>query len=326
MSSADSPDNSPPSGLTPLLVETPDVRWQGWASPPEDLTISTEEPPVLLLLHGTGGSRISWRPTLEALMPLMAAPPAAAARWRVIAPDLPGHGATCCRRHERHGLREMAEDVEALLERLGVGHVALAAGHSAGAAVAIWLAHLTEGHESGRVRGVLGIAPSLVPPPAIYNLLLGPVLAPLFASRPSTVGITALARRSALIDWLINSTGSQIPAKQLRDYRALFSHEEHIRGAMDFMAATDLPALLSRAPTLRARLSLLIADDDRWIPAGALRRIATLHYPGAQVEHTTGGHLVQESRPRRVAELIMALHPKVSYPADPAPPAGTTDE
>jgi magnesium chelatase accessory protein len=318
MSIADSPDNRPPSGLVPFVAETRDARWQGWTSPPENLSDTTEALPVLLLLHGTGGSRISWRPTLDALIPLMTASPTGAARWRVIAPDLPGHGATCCRHHAQHGLREMAEDVEALLDSLGVGRVALVAGHSAGAAVAIWLAHLTESHELGRVRHVLGIAPSLVPPPTIYNLLLGPALAPLFASRPSTLGITALARRSALIDWLINSTGSQIPARQLSDYRALFSHVDHIQGAMDFMAATDLPALLSRAPTLRARLSLLIADDDRWIPARALRRIVALHYPRAQVEHATGGHLVQESRPRRVADLIMALHPKTHHPADDA--------
>ena len=300
------PDVRPPLGLETFSTRTPTVLWRGWASPALRDPGAAGSAPVLLLLHGTGGSRISWRPVSDALT---STHEAGALPWHILAPDLPGHGQTCCTGHTRHGLREMAQDLAALLESLQIRQVALVAGHSAGAAVGLWLSHLSEVHSPGTVSQVLGIAPSLVPPPAIYNLLLGPILAPLFASRASVLGMTALARRSGLIDQLIASTGSTIAEQQRVDYRALFSHSAHIQGAMDFMAATDLPALLDRAPTLQSALTLLIAEDDRWIPSVPLQRIIDAHYPRASVVRCTGGHLVQEARPTLVADLITTLHP-----------------
>ena len=59
-------------------------------------------------------------------------------------------------------------------------------------------------------------------------------------------------------------------------------------------------------------VSLLIAEDDRWIPASGLRRVARDHFPKADLQFCTGGHLVQEVNPRLVASFVesMALTPK----------------
>jgi pimeloyl-ACP methyl ester carboxylesterase len=71
--------------------------------------------PALLLLHGFGGSRADWRQLFD--------PDALAARFRVIAPDLPGHGETggpCPPRIHRAS----AAAVLALLDELGIAECA----------------------------------------------------------------------------------------------------------------------------------------------------------------------------------------------------------
>ena len=87
------------------------------------------EGPVLLLLHGAGAATHSWRD----LAPLLARD------FRVIAPDLPGHGFTDTPPAEGLSLPGMARSLTSLLQALGVKPF-MAVGHSAGAALAIRLA------------------------------------------------------------------------------------------------------------------------------------------------------------------------------------------
>ncbi|AKF10889.1 alpha/beta fold hydrolase [Sandaracinus amylolyticus] len=70
------------------------------------------EGPPLLLLHGFTGAAVDWGHALEL--------DALAARWRVIVPDLRGHGGT---RNDVWPLthRRCAEDLLALLDAIGVG-------------------------------------------------------------------------------------------------------------------------------------------------------------------------------------------------------------
>ena len=65
--------------------------------------------PVLLLLHGTGAATHSW----AGLAPLLAA------RFRVVAPDLPGHGFTGTPPGHGLSLPAMARRTGALLEAIG---------------------------------------------------------------------------------------------------------------------------------------------------------------------------------------------------------------
>jgi len=122
--------------------------WSGWRSAEFPETGAT-----LLLLHGTGGARHSWTPVLERLDPSIG----------VLVPDLSGHGATRCFGHSRHGLNDIAAELLELLRAEGLARLDLVAGHSAGAALALTLAL---GRPDGlRIQALLGIAPSLVPPP-----------------------------------------------------------------------------------------------------------------------------------------------------------------
>ena len=318
---------SMPPGLEAFDCQVQDCAWSGWRSAGRGAPLgeamapnngsnsdtatatatatgrSEQGPrPFVLMLHGTGGSRVSWRPVLNVLKGYEADHNGKADGFNLLVPDLPGHDATHCGRHSTHGLREMADDLQSLLQHLGIQQLDLVVGHSAGAAVAIWLSLL-----GVPIKKILGVAPSLVPPPALYNLMLGPLLTPLFISSPSVAGLSALARGTRFVDGLIASTGSQIPEDQQEEYRRIFAQRSHVKGAIEFMAGTDLPTLLARGNELKAELSLLIAEDDRWIPASGLRRVARNHFPIANLQFCTGGHLVQEVNPGLVAEAMRRM-------------------
>src|SRR5438445_11277276 len=80
--------------------------------------------PVIVLLHGFPETSFAWRFQIPAL----------AQRYRVIAPDLRGYGETD-KPASGYDKRNMARDLAALLDTLGIGRIALV-GHDRGARVA----------------------------------------------------------------------------------------------------------------------------------------------------------------------------------------------
>ena len=79
-----------------------------------------EERPPLVLLHGMTSDHSSWAAV---------APDLAAADYRVIAPDLRGHGASV--RTSSYSLERMRDDVRQLADALGLDRFVLG-GHSMG--------------------------------------------------------------------------------------------------------------------------------------------------------------------------------------------------
>lgn len=71
--------------------------------------------PAVLLLHGFPFNRSMWREQVEALKD----------KYRVITPDLRGFGETSIVSEEPATMREMAEDVAALMDELGIERFAL---------------------------------------------------------------------------------------------------------------------------------------------------------------------------------------------------------
>ncbi|HFQ94017.1 MAG TPA: alpha/beta fold hydrolase [Anaerolineae bacterium] len=91
-----------------------------------ELSGEPADKPVLLLVHGAGGSHLDWPAELRHL------PDTA-----VIAIDLPGHGRTPL--PARTTITAYADDIEKLIEKLALEHV-IVAGHSMGGAIAQELA------------------------------------------------------------------------------------------------------------------------------------------------------------------------------------------
>lgn len=260
--------------------------------------------PMLMLLHGTGSSHASFTQLCEALP----------SDFGLLIPDLPGHGESTFEqpRPSPHGstasspagfgLREMSEWLEAMLLQLDA-KPDLIVGHSAGAAVALIMGL---NHPQ---RIILGLAPSLVPPPPIYRSLVGPWLGPMVRSGPSLALGHWLAGQALVIDRLLASTASPISQEQKHRYRKLFESKAHLEGTLAFMAGTDLPGLLAH-PALQslAKVAILSAKDDPWIPANALQTILQTRLPQAKVKWLeTGGHLFHETDSSPVVDFIAEL-------------------
>lgn len=249
--------------------------------------------PAWLLLHGSGASAHSWAGLVPAL----------AARARLVVPDLPGHGWTRSAGGLALGLPEVATALQAMLTALGGPAPSLVLGHSAGAALALRWA-LSQAPAPPAL--LLGINPSLVPPPAVYTRLLGPLVTPVLTASPVAALVSGWGVRAGLVRRLLASTGSRLPPMQQARYETLFSLPHHVRGTLQFMAAADLEALMAQARPLGARCRFLIGERDAWVPPAPLRRLLAQRLPEAQVEAWPGGHLLHELEPDRAAAWVLA--------------------
>ncbi len=108
--------------------------------------------PPLVLLHGLGGGALNWVELLPALVE----------RYRVVVPDLPGHGRSG-RLPPRAAMSGYADVVGDLIER-ELAAPALLAGHSFGGLVALRLAQ----RRPDAVRGLLLVAPAGIGSSARY--------------------------------------------------------------------------------------------------------------------------------------------------------------
>ncbi|MCW6507277.1 alpha/beta fold hydrolase [Hyphomicrobiales bacterium BP6-180914] len=245
--------------------------------------------PPLLLLHGTGASTHSWRDLMSPL----------AARFTVIAPDLPGHAFTGRSDVTRMSLPGMAAALSSLLQRLGLSP-RLAAGHSAGAAI---LAQMSLDRQIAPA-GIISLNGALLPIGGIAGQIFSP-LAKLMASSPTAARLFSWwASDESVVDRLMAQTGSRLDAKGLAFYRRLARDPHHTAGALAMMANWDLAGLQRRLPGLPVPLVLVVGSRDRSIQPSEAYRIRRL-LPGAQVEQLKGlGHLAHEERPAEIVDVI----------------------
>jgi pimeloyl-ACP methyl ester carboxylesterase len=105
-----------------------------------------DDAPTILLVHGNGGHAHWW----DALVPFFAGD------FRLVAPDLRGHGESDWPIRPAYGIRDFAADLSAVAEQLAPGRLAIVA-HSMGARAAAWFAD----RHSQRVRGLALLDTSL---------------------------------------------------------------------------------------------------------------------------------------------------------------------
>lgn len=271
-----------PHRATSRFVEAAGLRWH-------IQEFGDAAAPGLLLLHGTGAATHSWR----GLAPLLAE------RYRVVAPDLPGHGFTDPLPPRRLSLPGMAEAVAGLMEALGLSP-ALAVGHSAGAAV---LARMCLDR---RITPDLLVAlnGALTPFPGVANVLF-PSMARLLFVNPVTPKIFAWSADTAAVRRLIDGTGSRLDQPGLDLYRRLFTRAGHVSGALGMMANWDLAALDRDLPKLTTRTLLVVGSEDKAIRPDTAFGLRD-RLPAARLELVRGlGHLAHEEAPGRVAEIVL---------------------
>lgn len=245
--------------------------------------------PDVLLLHGAGASAHSWR----ALAPLLTG-------YRVLAPDLPGHGFTRTAERARLNLDSMADDLTLLCQGQGWRPAAII-GHSAGGVLALRMAELLPRPPATLV----GINAALGPFEGFAGWLF-PKLARLMAVSPFMPHLlSGLAANRRKVESVLTSTGSKLSAADVELYYRLLGMPQHLEGTLNMMANWQLDPILARLPQTAAPVLLLTSSGDLAVPP-AVSRKAAARLPRVECTELTGfGHLVQEEAPEAVAAVLL---------------------
>lgn len=244
--------------------------------------------PTLLLLHGTGAATHSFRH----LGPLLARD------FRVIAPDLPGHGFSAAARDP--SLPGMAAAIALLLRQIGADP-AIIVGHSAGVAIAARMLMDSD----FRPELLVGLGSALLPFPGAAAAFF-PVMAKLLFANPLVPEIFAAGARlsGGMEGFLERSTGSRIDPEGVRLYGRLFRHSTHVGGALRMMAHWDLAPLSRDLASLGTPMLLLHGGSDTAVPPDVATGVCA-RVPGTRVEVMAGlGHLLHEEAPDAIADRI----------------------
>jgi len=238
--------------------------------------------PTALLVHGNGGHAHWWAPLVPALVP----------GWRLIAPDLRGHGESDRAEPPAYGLDDFAADLAAVRHALAPGPVALV-GHSMGGRVVL-------GHAARQPPGVRGLA--------LLDSRLGdvdPALAVRWRGRVTGLreGRAYASREAALAAFRFVPDESGVAPEIVA---LLAEHAVHERAtgewtfrfdravlSLDGDRAGDLLGLLAAL-----RCPILIAGGARsWVLDARERARLTAARPDATIKIFPGGHHFLVARP-----------------------------
>lgn len=248
---------------------------------------------VILLVHGIAACSATWHEAMRALVP----------RYRVVAPDLLGHGDSA-KPATDYSLGAHASFLRDLLSELAVERVT-AVGHSFGGGIVLQLSYqhpevcerIVLEASGGLGREVNAMLRVLSVPGA--ELVL-PVVAPSFVRKQG----------DALFDW-IRRKGIRSPRMQegwlayssLADpgTRRAFVHE--LRSVVEFggqfVSAMDRLRAAAEHPTL-----IVWGDEDAMIPVEH-GRAAHQHIPGSRLEvFPEAGHFPHAEYPERFAAVL----------------------
>jgi magnesium chelatase accessory protein len=245
--------------------------------------------PTLLCLHGTGAATHSWR----ALGPLLAR------GYRVVAPDLPGHGFTEVPRPGVLSLDGMAGALRELLDVIGV-RPDYVVGHSAGAAIGVRMT--LDG--AIRPRGIVSLNGAMLPLGGVVGLVFAGA-ARLFSVAPFVSRLMAWhVTKPEVVARLMRDTGSRLDEEGLEFYGRLARQPAHVAAVLDMMANWDLNPLMKDLPALDCPLLLVAAERDGMVPPSAAARIQALVPRGRLLRLPDLGHLAHEEAPALLAGHI----------------------
>jgi len=249
--------------------------------------------PALLLIHGMAGSSVTWR----ALIPQLSK------NYRVIAPDLLGHGESAKPRGD-YSLGAFAVWLRDFLDELGVDRATIV-GQSLGGGIAMQFAHQHRDYcERLVLIGSGGLGPDLSPVLRILSAPGAEFVLPVVAPQP------VLNLGNKLASWL-TSAGVQAPRagqmwlaySSLSEPQARQAFLRTLRSVVDYrgqaVSALNKLHLTAGLPTL-----LIWGDHDRIIPVShAYAAHAAL--AGSRLEVLEGiGHFPHVEAPTTVAEML----------------------
>jgi pyruvate dehydrogenase E2 component (dihydrolipoamide acetyltransferase) len=232
---------------------------------------------VILLVHGYGGDRNSWLFLQEPL----------AAKYRVYALDLPGHG-TSAKDVGDGSLGALADAVTGVLDAIGADRAHLV-GHSMGGAVALTVA----GRDPGRVASLTLIAPSGFGSGINAGYLRG------FADAQTRRELKPVVGQSLVTRQLVDD---------LLAYKRLDGVDESLHALLDTMLDGD-----AQRGDSAAALAAVLAAGGGAMPVTVVWGRGDRIIPATQAEAVTGavshliddaGHMPQMERPAEVQAAI----------------------
>ena len=250
--------------------------------------LDTGSGPLLLLIHGAGGSTHSWRH----LVPLLEG-------YRVMAVDLPGQGFTQCGAQKRCGLDAMAEDLLSLCRSEKLEPRAII-GHSAGAAIALRMAE-----QMSPSPDVIGINAALDTFQGVAGVLF-PLMAKTIAMLPMAANMfSATAANTQSVARILKGTGSTLPPADIELYRRLVANPSHVNATLQMMAQWELEPLLTRLAKQHAHALFITGDADTAVPPTVSKKAAA-RMPDARCVSLAGlGHLAHEEDAAAVAAPLL---------------------
>jgi pimeloyl-ACP methyl ester carboxylesterase len=249
---------------------------------PLDARIEGEGPPVVLL-HGLGGNRTVWNSVVPLLTP----------RFQVVAVDLRGHGSSPLPVGATFGFTELADDVLALLDRLGLASVHLV-GLSAGGFLALRLAL----DHSDRLRSLTLIGSAAQCDG--HTRAIGQHWAEVYKVEGFDAYALRLLKDLYYPDWIEAHLDF---ADRLREE----VKTQDLRGAVQW--GMNVRGFDVRGQVGRLRLPALILHgmDDRVVDSSHARYLRQ-SIPGAQLKlFPRTGHFVPIEHPREVAETLASF-------------------
>jgi pimeloyl-ACP methyl ester carboxylesterase/putative sterol carrier protein len=289
---------------TPQDLEHVTVRAAG-------LDLSTyafgQGPPVLLL-HGLAATKLSYLPLLPAL----------AERYRVIVPDLPGHGESSKPR-ERYTPAFFSHVIDELMNEMGVEEAAVV-GNSMGGRIALEVAAALP----NRVNSLILLDPAAAGVPfPLYARLLG-LLPTGFGAVPvpwrKRVVVTAIRQMFADPDRLPRAGYLAAADEFIRIYRRGRARVA-LLSAMRGLIADEPEMFWKRASRIDVPTLILWGREDRLVPVRLGRRLANT-IPGSELVVLPGvGHVPQFELPEETRKLVLGFLDGISPPRWSRPPA-----
>ena len=248
---------------------------------------------VLLLLHGMAGSSQTWRSVIKPL----------SRRFRVIAPDLPGHGESTKPRSD-YSLGAFAVLLRDLLDELGVTRATII-GHSLGGGVAMQFLYQHPDYAQRLILiGSGGLGPDVGLTLRLLSATGAELIMPIIAPRQVlTAGdrVWSWLRKAGIEAprgeeiWRSYSTFSDAPTRQafLRTLRSVVDYRGQAVSALNRLnTKTELPIMA------------IWGEKDAIIPVKHAYA-AQQARPDIRLEVLAGvGHFPQVERPAEVVELI----------------------
>jgi pimeloyl-ACP methyl ester carboxylesterase len=237
-----------------------------------------DRPPVLLL-HGAGGSHLSWPPQIRRL-----------SGQRMFALDLPGHG-----RSEGIGRQDVAEYSKAIVEFMKAVRISTAVivGFSMGSAIALSLA--LQYRKRVLALGLIGGGAKMRVASSALEMAANP------STFPSAV--------QAIIE---NSYSSKVDPrlKELAIEQMMETRQAVLYG--DFLACDEFD-VMERVCKIQVPTLLVCGSLDRMTPSKRLEFLRD-QIEGAQLHIVDGaGHMVMIERPIEVAGLLTNFLDQISY-------------